>query len=100
MVLAADGRRICGTPGCNLPDFHKGPCAGWAPKKPLAHGVQRTAPGSWAARSSSTSIERTADGVRVVITEDDGDGPETRVFEGSSLEDLLRDHPELEGRIR
>ncbi|MEE2941186.1 MAG: hypothetical protein VX460_12420 [Planctomycetota bacterium] len=63
-------------------------------------GVQRTAPGSWAARSSSTSIERTADGVRVVITEDDGDGPETRVFEGSSLEDLLRDHPELEGRIR
>ena len=62
--------------------------------------VRGTGPGGWAARSSSTSIEQTADGVRVEITEDDGDGPETRVFEGPSLEELLRAHPELEGRMR
>ena len=41
MVLAADGRRICGTPGCNLPDFHKGPCAGWAPKKRVSQPVMQ-----------------------------------------------------------
>ena len=63
-------------------------------------GVRGAGPGGWAARSSSTSIEQTADGVRVEITEDDGDGPETRVFEGPSLEELLRAHPELEGRMR
>lgn len=63
-------------------------------------GMRGVGPGSWATRSSSTSIERTADGVRVKITEDSGDGPETRVFEGPSVEELIRAHPELEGRIR
>ena len=41
MVVASDGRRICGTPGCNLPDFHKGPCAGWAPKKRVSQPVMQ-----------------------------------------------------------
>lgn len=63
-------------------------------------GVRSMGPGGWATRSSSTSIQQTGDGVRVEITEDEGDGPETRVFEGPSIEELLRAHPELEGRIR
>lgn len=63
-------------------------------------GVRSVGPGGWATRSSSTSIQQTGDGVRVEITEDEGDGPETRVFEGPSIEELLRAHPELEGRIR
>ena len=63
-------------------------------------GMRGVGPGSWATRSSSTSIERTADGVRVKITEDSGDGPETRVFEGPSVEELIRAHPELERRVR
>lgn len=63
-------------------------------------GMRGVGPGSWATRRSSTSIERTADGVRVKITEDSGEGPETRVFEGPSVEELIRAHPELEGRIR
>ena len=45
-------------------------------------GVRSMGPGGWATRSSSTSIQQTGDGVRVEITEDEGDGPETRVFEG------------------
>lgn len=63
-------------------------------------GLRGIGPGGWATRSSSTSIEQTANGVRVEITEDEGDGPQTRVFEGPSIEELLRAHPELEGRIR
>lgn len=58
------------------------------------------APGGWASRSSSMTVERTEDGVRVNITEDLGEGPETRTYEAPSVEELLKAHPELEGRIR
>lgn len=49
--------------------------------------------------SSSMSLQTTPDGVRVEITEDDGTGPRTEVYEAKSLEDLLKAHPELEGKV-
>lgn len=51
-------------------------------------------------RSSSMSMESTPDGVRVEITEDDGSGPSTKVYEAPSIKLLLEAHPELKGRIR
>jgi len=50
--------------------------------------------------SSSMSIENTPAGVRVEITEDTGDGPNTRVYEAPSMEALLEANPELKGRVR
>ncbi len=66
---------------------------GLAPEDP---GVQRFS----TRRSSSVSVERTADGVRVVVVEDDGTGPKERVYQAPSMEALLEANPELKGRVR
>ncbi len=49
---------------------------------------------------SSISMSMTPGGVRVEVTEDDGTGPSTEVYEAESLDALLEAHPELKGRIR
>lgn len=65
-------------------------------------GAPGTAPGGrqWGSRSSSISVQSTGDGVRVEVTEDDGDGPKTEIYEAPSMEELLKAHPELKGRVR
>lgn len=50
-------------------------------------------------QSSSVQISETPDGIRVEVTEKvDGDET-TEVYEASSREELLRQHPELEGQL-
>ncbi|MEM1452729.1 MAG: hypothetical protein AAGI22_26735 [Planctomycetota bacterium] len=49
--------------------------------------------------SSSLRVETTPDGVRVETVEDDGSGPQRKVYEAESLEVLLQLHPELSDRI-
>jgi hypothetical protein len=64
-------------------------------------GAQTATPGQILTQSSSVSVERTPDGVRVEITESGSEGaPTTQVFEGPSMEALLEAHPELKGRVR
>ncbi len=63
-------------------------------------GARSATPGQAMTQSSSMSVETTPEGVRVEITEDDGSGPATRVFEAASMEALLQAHPELKGRVR
>lgn len=59
------------------------------------------APGAQSFRSSSSmSVSMTPDGIRVEITEDDGSGPETKIYEAESKEALLEAHPELKNRLR
>ncbi|QDV09958.1 hypothetical protein Poly30_55190 [Planctomycetes bacterium Poly30] len=67
--------------------------------QPLAPGAV-PAPSSVFSSSSSMSIEQTPDGVRVEITEDDGTGPNQRVYEAPTMEALLEANPELKGRVR
>ena len=57
-------------------------------------------PGTDMSRSSSTSIAITPDGIRVEITEDNGDGPKKTTYKAPSKEELLQMHPELEDRLR
>ncbi len=58
--------------------------------------LQNAAGGS---QSSSLQISETPDGIRVEVTEKVGGEENTEVYEASSREELLRQHPELERQL-
>jgi hypothetical protein len=49
--------------------------------------------------SSSVSISEGPDGVRVELTEDQGQGREVFTYEAKSMDALLKAHPELRAKL-
>ena len=71
---------------------------GWPSPSPPGSGAA-PAPLRGSFSSSSVSISQGPSGVRVEVTEDQGEGRETFTYEAESMDALLRAHPELRAKL-
>lgn len=81
------------------------PFFGWDPfgnsgvPQPFTPLIQFQVPDPQALQGKSVRVTRLPDGVRLMITEQGPSGPETRNYEGPSMEALREQHPELRGLL-
>ena len=71
---------------------------GWPSQAPPGSGAA-PAPSRGSFSSSSVSISQGPGGVRVEVTEDQGEGREVFTYEAESMDALLKAHPELRAKL-